>query len=653
MGIKIKLERATCTIMNKVGIVSMDKKYFSIGMAGHIDHGKTALTQALTNVHTDRLKEELERNISIELGFAPLDTENQDLQVSIIDVPGHERFIRQMIAGVTGIDLVLLIVAADEGVMPQTKEHLDILHLLGVNQAIVVLTKKDKVDEELLELVEEDVKEQIAHTSFADAPIVSVDSISKDGITELKKKIESTLVDLPNRDVKGSFRLPIDQVFTVQGQGTVVRGTIYEGVIHEEDSLMVLPSQLKGRVRQIQVHNKRVKQAHAGQRTAINIGGVERSDLNRGDVLVKSDHFIVTDTIDVTLNLVDNVQYLIKQRGLVKVHTGTSEVLGNIVFFDRNEVISSSEEIVCQIRLQENIVIRRGDRYIVRRPSPVETLGGGWVIDPNGEKYRFGMETVNMLRKKREGTPADRIEDALHEQKWANKQELIQLTALDSNDLEDILNEMVSQQKLVNIQGVFVLSSYLDALYDVVQKKLESYHSEFPMRAGMNKPEVKQELNISSKLFDALLTRWEDESQIKRIGPYIAKASFIPHFPNEWAKRLEDMLYDIEEDGLQVSPFMSYGKEKGVPSSILEDAKAFLLAIDQVIVLDDKHVIARKSFQVALENLANYTNDTFTLKDVKEVWGVSRKYLIPLLEYMDKQNITKRTDGEREWVKKK
>lgn len=630
----------------------MDKKYFSIGMAGHIDHGKTSLTKALTNIDTDRLKEEQERNISIELGFAPLDVDNSDLQISIIDVPGHERFIRQMISGVTGIDLVMLIVAADEGVMPQTKEHLDILHLLGVQEAIVVITKIDRVEEELLELVEEDIRDHIAHTSFKEAPILAVDSISRKGIEPLKKKIESLLMNLPNRDVKGSFRLPIDQVFTVQGQGTVVRGTIYEGAVREEDSLMILPSQKKGRVRQLQVHKEKVSHAHAGQRAAINIGGIDRSEINRGDVLVKSDHFIITNTIDVTLQLVDDMQYPLKQRALIKVHTGTAEVMGNIVFFDRNDVKSEAEEILCQIRLHENIVARRGDRYIVRRPTPVETIGGGWIIDPRGEKYRFGSDTIAMLEQKREGTPEDRIASVLDEKKSVTLEELIQETSLDKEELQEVIAMMEENRKIVKIKNYFVLCSLLDSEYEHLEELLITYHKEHPLRYGMNKPELKQQLQLPPKMVDTVLSSWESQGMLKKRGPFISSPEFEPHYPPAWEKRMQEVMTSVENDFLQVKPFHTYGEEKGIPSDLLDEMLSYLVSENKVVKLDEKHVITSTSYQKAINELKDQTENIFGLKEAKDTWGVSRKYLIPLLEKMDEENITKRHEGEREWVSK-
>ena len=434
IAIKVKMND------RKEWVKTLAVRNYTIGMAGHIDHGKTSLTKALTNVDTDRLKEEKERNISIELGYAPLKIDDE-LHVSIIDVPGHERFIRQMIAGVAGIDLVILVIAADEGVMPQTKEHLEILSFLGIEKGIIAISKIDRVDEELLELVQEDIRENLEGTVFESAPFVLVDSLSKKGLEELKQEIKKELEHMEMRDARGPFRLPIDQVFTVQGQGTIVRGTVYEGIVEKGSSLQVLPQGIPVKVRQIQVHHEQTEAAKAGQRAALNLGGISKHEIARGDVLVSSEHFLVTDTLDITTKFVSDLASPVKQRAPIKLHTGTTEVMGKIVFFDRNEVVEEENEVVCQLRLDHPIVCKRGDRFILRRPTPVETIGGGWIIDPKGSKYRFGEDTVNMLMQKKEGTPNERVLSILKEKALMTFEALLKFSSMDKDELTAILDE--------------------------------------------------------------------------------------------------------------------------------------------------------------------------------------------------------------------
>jgi selenocysteine-specific elongation factor len=633
-------------------VAELDTKYYTIGMAGHIDHGKTTLTKALTNVDTDRLKEEKERNISIELGYAPLHIED-NMHVSVVDVPGHERFIRQMIAGVAGIDLVVLVIAADEGTMPQTKEHIEILEFLGIKKCIVTITKIDTVDEEFLDIVTFDIKEQLGETIFHDASFVYVDSISKKGIDKLKEKILHELNDIETRDSYGSFRLPIDQVFTVQGQGTVVRGTIYEGSVRKGSSLIVLPEGKKVKARQIQVHHQETEEARAGQRTAINLGGTSREEIQRGDVLVASEHFLVTQVIDVSLKFVDELNAPIKQRSPVKVHVGTSEVMGTIVFFDRNEVKQTSDNVLCQIRLQEEIVVRRGDRFILRRPTPVETIGGGWVIDPQGEKYRFGEETIQFLQKKEQGTPEDLVKDALAEHKLLNKKEIIQYTSLHEEELEVVLQNETKASSIIEIaQNRYALAKQVTALQGELHHDLIVYHEQYPMRLGINKAELIQNyLDFYPKTFiEFSVESLVQEKKLKKHEQFIALHSFVPHLPQKWEKRMEGIVNDLISDDISVKRWDEYIQNSQIPEKDISEFKTFLLQSREVYKLDDQLLIHRSSLENAVRELKSHTGTSFELKEAKMILNLSRKHLIPFLELLDELNITSRSEGVRTWM---
>ncbi|MEW8972236.1 MAG: selenocysteine-specific translation elongation factor [Mesobacillus sp.] len=627
----------------------MSKRYFTIGMAGHIDHGKTSLTKALTNVDTDRLKEEKERQISIELGFAPL-YEDEELQISVVDVPGHERFIRQMIAGVAGIDLVVLVVAADEGVMPQTREHLDILGFLGIRSGIIAITKTDRVEEEFIELVKDDILGELDGTIFENAPFMMVDSLSKKGIPELKELIIETLKEQEMRDAKGAFRLPIDQVFTVKGQGTVVRGTVYEGTVDEGQLLKILPSGLEVRARQMQVHHQPSKTAYAGQRAAINLSGVSRDDLERGEVLVSSEHFIVTNTIDVAIRVVEDLEYLVKQRTPIKCHIGTAEVMGRIVFFDRNELKEENGEILCQLRLDEKIVTKRGDRFIVRRPSPQETIGGGWVIDPRGNKYRFGKQTIEELEKKKAGTPIERINAALYEAKSLSIEELIKRTALDE---ESILANL-SDDMFVRISNKeYALVSVVEVIEEEISDRLEDFHLENPMRTGMNKAELLQSLqkSYSKTLLEFVIDNAITKGLFSRKEQYISLESFAPHVPKNWVKRTENMLDELKKDGLKVAYLNDYIKNAGIPESLAAELKRFLEDQGEIVMLDDQYAWYGPHFADAVEKLRKHTGDEFEVPQAKEAVELSRKYMIPFLERLDSLGYTRRVENKRVWRK--
>jgi selenocysteine-specific elongation factor len=627
----------------------MDKHYFTVGMAGHIDHGKTSLTKALTNVDTDRLKEEKERQISIELGFAPLEL-GDNLFASVIDVPGHERFIRQMIAGVAGIDLVILVVAADEGVMPQTKEHLDILSFLGIKKGIVAITKIDKVESDFVELVQEEIKEQLQETVFADSPIIMVDSLKGIGISELKQQIKEDLLQTEERNANGAFRLPIDQVFTVKGQGTVVRGTVYEGHVMEGQSLLILPSRKETKARQLQVHHRPAEKVVAGQRVAINLSNVNKEDLERGDVLVDKEHFVVTNTIDISLAFIGSLKRPIKQRTPVKLHLGTSEVMGKIVFFDRNEVEGDVGEVLCQLRLDEDIVTKRGDRFILRRPTPTETIGGGWVLDPHGQKYRYGEATIAMLHKKKEGTPTQRVLDLLKEKKYLHKKDILQLTSLKEDQLVDIKEESTD---IIKVMQGYALQSEQETFLVKVNELLANFHEKYPMRFGMNKAELIGFLSHTAPkewatfvIDQALL-----HHRLHKYEQFISSIDFEPTFPANWKKRIETMLAEIEQDQLNVKAWDEYGQKSGIPKDVLEELKHFLRQRSKVYFIDEKYAITKLTLTEAVKKLHSNTGGSFNLKEAKDCLDVSRKYLIPFVELLDSLGITKRQDQNRVWVR--
>jgi selenocysteine-specific elongation factor len=629
-------------------VASLEKRYFTIGMAGHIDHGKTSLTKALTNVDTDRLKEEKERQISIELGFAPL-YEDDEIQISVIDVPGHERFIRQMIAGVAGIDLVVLIVAADEGVMPQTREHLDILKFLGVKNGIVAITKIDRVDEEFIELVKDDILGELTGTVFEDAPFVLVDSLSKKGIDEIKHLIINQLKEQEMRDAKGAFRLPIDQVFTVKGQGTVVRGTVYEGTVEEGQALKIMPRGLEVRARQIQVHHKQALKAYAGQRAAINLSGVSKEDLERGDVLVSSEHFIVSKVIDVAITVVEELEHLIKQRMPIKLHIGTAEVMGRIVFFDRNEVKEENGEILCQLRLEEEILTKRGDRFILRRPSPTETIGGGWVIDPRGNKYRFGDETIGELEKKKVGTPKERITAALLEAKSLPMTELIKRTALDE---ETLVQHLENEEDFVLYNGKeYTLKQLINDIEEDIYDILQDYHNQNSMKSGVNKAELIQTLQkkFPKSLLEFVVENGITNGVFQRKGQFVSLATFVPHVPKSWAKRTENLLEEIKKDGLKVRYLKDYFAGAGIPANLEHDLRRFLEDQGFIVMLDDQYAYQGEVFTQAVDKLRSGTGAHFEVGDAKEVLDLSRKYMIPFLERLDANGYTKRVENKRVW----
>ncbi|MDX8343660.1 selenocysteine-specific translation elongation factor [Rossellomorea sp. YZS02] len=621
----------------------MEKRYYTIGMAGHIDHGKTTLTKALTSVDTDRLKEEKERNISIEPGYAPLYNDDH-IEISVVDVPGHERFIRQMIAGVAGIDLVVLVVAADEGVMPQTREHLDILSLLDIKQTIVVLTKISKVEREMVDLALEEIMEELKGTVFEGSPFLLVDSLSGEGVNELKEAIIHSLNCLPSRSMSGELRLPVDQVFTIKGQGTVVRGTVYEGCLETGQDLMILPQGIHTKAKQIQVHSDKKGTGYAGQRVAVNLSGVDYKKLKRGNVLVSSPHLYVSDTIDVCLDVLTNVKYDIKQRMPVMVHTGTSEVLGRLVFFDRNSAKSGTGNILCQIQLSEPIMAKRGDRFIVRRPSPVETIGGGWVIQPNGGKYRYGEGTIELLQAETEGTPKDRILKVLDRYKSANRGFLLRETSLPEERMEKLLQ---GHEWIELSDSTVTHCKITEECREMIDQVVSKYHKDFPLYRGINSGELKQSLKeYPGSLIDYAL---EKGTYIQESGRVYLEG-FSPQIPPEWETRCGQLIALLETDGNKVRDMEEYFEQAGIPENWRSDFYHYFVQEKKIVPLDDRKAYSSKVYSEAITRLKHHTNDTFHIGEAKEVLGVSRKYMIPFLEKLDKEGLTIRMEGKRKWV---
>ncbi len=621
------------------------KKHFTIGMAGHIDHGKTALTKALTNVDTDRLKEEKERSISIELGFAPVNL-TEEIGASIIDVPGHERFIRQMIAGVAGIDLVMLVIAADEGVMPQTVEHLEILEFLGVHKGLIVITKVDQVDEEMRMLVETDVEEKLQGSFFEGGQLHFVDSLNGEGIAKLKQALVETLEGVQVRDAKGAFRLPIDQVFTVHGQGTVVRGTVYEGEVREGESLEILPQTKKVRTRQLQVHNERKQRGLAGQRVALNIAGLSKEEIRRGDVLVSTNHYQTTQVLDVDLQTVAQLDWPLKQRTPIKVHIGTAEVHGRIVFFDRNE-LTQGEHVLCQLRLDEPVVSKRGDRFILRRPTPVETIGGGVVIDPNGERYRFGKQTVRMLEKKKEGSPKDRVIDVLKVNKGLSTGGIEEAVGVEKAELV----ELIKDEAFIQLGEYVLLEVTLEEILDLIKTDLSDYHESFPLRPGINKAELVQSLSTYGKSLAMLvLNHGLQEKHFVQMDQFVAVPSFSSHFPRKWKTRMGSVEASLKKAGMEVASWEVAVEKGGIPSDLKNDFRHFLIREQMFIQLDEKHIVSREAFDLSVDLLKTHTDSSFTLQEAKGALQLSRKYLVPFLEKLDELGLTKRSETEREWA---
>jgi selenocysteine-specific elongation factor len=613
------------------------------GTAGHIDHGKTTLVRALTGTDTDRLPDEKRRGISIDLGFAPW-TLPSGRPAAFVDVPGHERFVRNMVAGVHGMDAVLLVVAADEGVMPQTREHLAILTLLGVDQGLAVLTKRDLVDTEWLELVQEETREAVAGTFLADAPMLAVSAVTGDGLDELVRALDRLADGLPPRDVQGSPRLPIDRVFTVRGFGTVVTGTLTSGRVRQDDALVVMPEGWPVRARGLEVHGRRVEEAEAGQRVAVNLGGVERSQLRRGQVLSRPGALSASTVAQVRVSLLENAPAL-KQRSRVHVHAGTDEVLGRLYFYDR-DALAAGAQAWAELRTEAPVVLLRGDRVLFRSYSPVTTIGGGVVAEVGQHHSRREPDLLARLDRLLEADPVTLALDRLAQ---AGSPRLLADLARESDVEASALANALQQSGQVTIyEGRWAVHRRTaEQVADAVLAAVNAWHAEHPLRRGMPREMLKPfARGWDARHWTHFLTELPD---IVVSDDVVARRGFRPSpgvSQRQWADQLRDRL---AAEGLRPSPISQLLGELGVPAADAGDFLAWMVDEGRLVRLDDDHYVVREAFEAAAQRVqeALAIKGRMGTSELREVLGTNRKFAVLVLERMDEARITRRMGDER------
>lgn len=634
-------------------------KNIIIGTAGHIDHGKTTLIKALTGRNTDRWEEEQRRGITIDLGFTYFDLKNGD-RVGIIDVPGHERFINNMVAGVVGMDLVMLVVAADEGIMPQTREHMDILGQLGIEKSILVLNKVDLVDEEWLELVEEEIREELEGTFLEGSPIAKVSAATGQGIPELVELIEKlTAEEVEQKDIHTIPRLPIDRVFSLSGFGTIITGTLLAGTITKEDTIQIYPIGKECKIRSIQVHGQDVEKCYAGQRVAINLSNIKKSELRRGCVLAPANNMKNTTLLDVRMNIIPSSKRVLTNQSRLHLFTGTSEILCRAVLLDKEE-IGPNESGLVQLRLEEEIALRRGDKFVIRFYSPMETIGGGVVLEPNPKrKKRFDPEAIEELKRKESGSSEDVIEMHVkaHGETMITINELAKLTAL---SLEEVTEDVASleSQGIVRVFHMKKDAYVWHAVHDQqirqeLAKAIRAYHEAYPYRYGMKKAEVhvtymkKVKLNV----FDMYMDLLEQEQVISRYQEYLKLPEFEVKKDDIYEKvrkTAENTFQKAQFDFVRFSE-VSFGN---IDREVVEDI-ILLLADEEIVVkvAEDVYTLktlidqAKETIEARLKE-----NPLITIAEVRDLLGTSRKSAKPILEYMDSIKVTKKNGTESERV---
>lgn len=618
---------------------------YVIGTAGHVDHGKSTLVEALTGIDPDRLREEKAREMTIDLGFAWLTLDGLDEEVGVVDVPGHRDFIENMLAGVGGIDLALFVVAADEGVMPQTSEHLAILDLLEIKRGLIILTKVDMVtDEDWLELVTLEIQETLEETVLAEAPILPVSAKTGLGMESLKQTLVEHLLASTPRPNNGRPRLPIDRVFSLSGFGTVVTGTLLDGQLRIGDPLEVQPSGINGRVRGLQSHKTKREVANPGSRVAVNITGVDKDDLKRGDVLAGRDVVRSTILIDTAYRHLADADAPLKHNMEVKLFIGAAEVLARTRILGSKEILPGERGWV-QLALREPVAVLRGDHFIIRRPSPAATVGGGQILDPHpGRQHRrFRPEVIERLKTLEQGTPGDLLLQKLLRAEPANIKKFQRQTGLDDQQFEEALQELLDDKRVIQLEQQLISRASYQHHLGEMSSTVRRYHQQHPLRLGMPREELRSRLKLPAALFTPLVT----ESDLVEDGALVRTAEHEVKFSSAQQKQIDQLLALFSREGIN-SPSV-----KDAKAAVGDDVYFALVDLGQLVPLNEAVVYAAAEYQEITQKIIDFLqqNGQITAAEVRDLLDTSRKYIIAILEHLDQQKITRRTGDVRELVR--
>jgi selenocysteine-specific elongation factor len=626
-----------------------------VGTAGHIDHGKTALVRALTGIDTDRLEEEKRRGITIDIGFAHLSLPTPDgrdtLRLGFVDVPGHEKFVRNMLAGIGGIDLVVLVVAADEGVKPQTREHFDICRLLSIRRGLTVITKSDLVDADTLEVVRLELEDFVRGSFLEGAPILPVSAIKGAGLDELKRELARIATEAQAKDSHAAFRLPIDRVFTMKGHGTVVTGTLISGTVAKEQEVEVVPGGQRLRVRSVQVHGKSAEQANAGERTALNLAAISPDQLSRGLTLAKPGMFRATKRIDVQLTLLPSAKPL-KDRARVHLHAYTAETIAEVVLFGPKPMPPGSTGFA-QLRLAEPILLLPGDRFILRQFSPVITIAGGVVADAAPLKKRvspdqrlatlqtfIGSDDTQVLENRiaRCGPEGLTLAAAIAETGWT------------ASRAESVLRTLISSGRLIRFANALVSASGFEDAKSAALAALKKFHDTNPLVAGISKQELRERLSLRPEIFAGLVDALSREKKIEVQGELVRIVGRGVVMKDDEAESKQQIEDAFKKGGLQVPALKDVLSGLKIDRTRAQKIMTLLLRDKVLVKLTEDLVFHRESLDklralVAAQKTKAAKIDITLFKDLT---GVSRKYAIPLLEYLDRERITRRVGDQRE-----
>ena len=626
-------------------------KQIVIGTAGHIDHGKTALVKALTGIDCDRLKEEKERGITIELGFAHYRF-GDDLLAGIVDVPGHERFVKHMVAGAWGIDMVLFVVAADESIMPQTREHLDICELLGVKRGIVAITKKDLVEPEILELVQEEIQDLVKGSFLEGAPVVPVSSMTGENIDLLKEHIKRVADEIQERSRAGIFRLPVDRVFTIRGFGTIVTGTCISGQIRLGDEVEIYPTARRARVRNIQAYHEDADGAAAGQRVALNLQGVEKQEIERGTLVGRPESLLLTSRIDATFRYLKLPFKAIRNGSILRFHVATTQVEARLVLLDRKS-IEPGDEVFLQFIFMEPAVVLPGDRYILRGSYSVQTLGGGIILDilPKKHAIKTGdlARTFSMLR---EGSIADRAEYHITKGTYEGmrRETLAVLLGTEENAIGAQITELARSEKAVPIGRTLVHSNYFSDYKVRLHEILREFHARNPLKVGISKEELRTRLpRVEPQIFQVALEDLLKTDQLELEKDKVFLKGVARTADKSVGQQEEQILKKLQRSGLTPPTVTELSADMNIKEGSLRDMLGKLAHENRIAKIKGDMYFHAGVIEELKKKVVDHLqkHKEMVPSDFKNMTGVSRKYMIPLLEYFDETRLTIRTGDKR------
>ena len=628
-------------------------KYIILGTAGHIDHGKSSLVKALTGTDPDRLKEEKERGITLDLGFASFDLPGGN-RLGIVDVPGHEGLIKNMLAGVGGMDIVMLVIAADEGIMPQTREHLAICDLLRVKKGLVALTKMDMVEKDWLALVQDEVRSFVRGTFLEKSAIVPLSSKTGENLPLLVQELDRLAKEVSPKSSSGILRLPIDRVFTMKGFGTVITGTLLSGTISQDQEVDILPKGITTKVRGIQSHNQAAQRAVAGQRTAVNLQGIEKDQLSRGDTIVNKGFFATTRNVDAALTLLPQSGRTVKTGTRIRFYNTTQEAIGRVTVIGRNE-LAPGEEGYVQFRLERPVIIQHGDRFIVRFYSPMETLGGGMVLDPHPRRHKQSKkeESLKNLATLEKGSLEEKLALFVSGRALAGMEEAAAIgsVASDKQDVTGALSSLVQKKVIVRVDNLYVHASHLALLEKKVLDLIAEFHKANSLKPGIDKEEVKGMLKVRlhPRVLASTLDGLVRKKQVEAEGSKLRLPGFKPAVGKDQGIYKDRIVEAIKKGGAQPPLREELPALFGITDKDAKDLLKLLADEGRVVRINDSLYLDKAVLEGMRASLAGFLQEKkeIIVAEFRDLVKTSRKYAVPILEYFDSQKLTQRVGDKR------